>query len=69
MLHDVGDCVQHLPEEGTGVESSRVVLNGLTIKLILQGDELINCPAYAFNRLVFVQHAGGRLVRVEVGRQ
>ena len=67
MLDDIGDCVQHFSRKGGGVESSRVVLNGEAIKLSLQADKLMNSLAYAFDGLVFIQHAGGRLIRVKIG--
>src|SRR5580658_9145292 len=67
MLDDIGDCVQHFSRKGGSVESSRMVLNGEAIKLSLQADKLMNSLAYAFDGLVFIQHSGGRLIRVEIG--
>jgi hypothetical protein len=67
MLDDIGDCVQHFSRKGGSVESSRMVLNGEAIKLSLQADKLMNSLAYALDGLVLIQHAGGRLIRVEAG--
>ena len=54
MLDDIGDCVQHFSRKDGGVESSRVILNGEAIKLILQADKLMNRMTYAFHGLLSI---------------